>query len=54
MDDSRTALAEMQASMRALQAQLDAEREAARKEREIAVQRIAQLEQERENLRASH
>jgi transposase len=54
MDNSRAALAEMQASMRALQAQLDAEREAARKEREVAVQRIAQLEHERENLRASH
>lgn len=54
MDDSRAALAEMQASMRALQAQLDAEREAARKDREVAVQRIAQLEHERENLRASH
>lgn len=54
MHDSRTELAQMQASMRALQAQLDAEREAARKDREVALQRIAQLEQERENLRASH
>ncbi len=54
MHDSRAIVEELQASMRALQAQLDAEREASRKEREVALQRIAQLEQERENLRASH
>jgi transposase len=61
MQPSRTDLAEMLASMPELQALLQAERAAvhaeraaARKEREAAAQRIAELELDREKLRAAH
>jgi transposase len=61
MPQPRVDLAEMLASMPELQALLNAERaatvaerEATRKERETAVQRIAELEKERDNLHASH
>lgn len=54
MQTERADLAELLASMPELQALLKAEREAGRKERETASQRISSLEQERDNLRASH
>jgi transposase len=54
MQAERADLAELLASMTELQALLEAEREAAKREREAALSRITSLEQERDNLRASH
>lgn len=54
MHTERADLATLLASMSELQALLEAEREAAKKEREAAMQRIVNLEEERDNLRASH
>lgn len=54
MDATRADLAEMLASMPELRALLNAEREAARQERERSELRISELETERDNLRESH
>lgn len=53
MEAPPTNLSELQASIAALQARLEAEREAARKAQEASAKRIAELEAERDKLRAS-